>query len=99
MDASLEPFAIIHSSGSTVAPEPTRLTHGSVATAARWGTNLTRETTVLDRMRDMRILFTIPVSISPSVHFMMSLNIEYGWVIVLPPTTPPNTKLSDTIMP
>ncbi|KAL8941350.1 MAG: hypothetical protein Q9216_002289 [Gyalolechia sp. 2 TL-2023] len=96
-EAWKDPFALVHSSGTTGNPKLIQLTHGSVATAARLQKTPGDRPTLFHLWRGLRVLLAIPISIAAGIFTMLSINVEFGWIVVLAPTVRPTAKLFDRI--
>ena len=92
-----DPFALVHSSGTTGNPKLIQLTHASVATAPRLRHTPKDNPAVYHLWRGLRVLLADPVSISVGIYYMLSINIEFGWIVVLPPPLPRSARLVGTI--
>ena len=97
IEAWNDPFAIVHSSGTTGAPKLIQLTHGSVATAARCWSSKNNFPTLFHLWTGLRVLMTFPISLAVGVFCMLSVNVQYEWIVVLPPPLPSTAKLLDTV--
>lgn len=92
-----DPFAMIVSSGSTGVPKPIQLTHGSVATVARYQEIPKDCPTLFHLWSGLRVLLTPPLSLGVGVFCMLSTNIYFDWTIVLPPPLTLTAELLDSI--
>lgn len=88
IDAWNDPFAIVHSSGTTGTPKFLQLTHSSVAAAAGSWQSQDGRHSLFELWGGLRVLMTFPISLAVGVFCMLSTNIGFGWIVVLPPPVP-----------
>ncbi|KAL8840324.1 MAG: hypothetical protein Q9170_001408 [Blastenia crenularia] len=96
-EAWKDPFAIVHSSGTTGDPKLIQLTHSSVATAFRLQSTARDRPSIFHLWRGLRVLLAFPISIAAGIFCMLSINVEFGWIVVLPPPLPPSAELYDYV--
>ena len=92
-----DPFALVHSSGTTGNPKLIQLTHASVATVPRLQNTPKGTPTLFHLWRGLRVLVANPISISVGIYYILSVNIGFGWISVLPPPLPPTAELVGTV--
>lgn len=97
IEAWKDPFVQVHSSGTTGNPKLIQLTHGSVATASRLQNTPDGRPHLFHLWSGLRVLLAIPISIAAGIFTMLSINVEFGWIVVLAPTVRPSAQLLDTI--
>ncbi|KAI4106268.1 MAG: hypothetical protein L6R37_002250 [Teloschistes peruensis] len=92
-----DPFALVHSSGTTGAPKLIRLSQGTIAAAAYRKQSPEEYSTIFDLWTGLRVLLAVPLSIAAGIFCMLPLNIHYGWIVVLPPPIPITAELLDGV--
>ena len=97
LQAWKDPFALVHSSGTTSKPKLHQLTHASVATAPRMQHTHIDNPTVFHLWRGLRVLLAGPISTAAGIFYGLLIAIEFGWITVLLPPIPPTAELVGTI--